>query len=75
MGKTFSWVLMLVAFLLLEDAGWSQCAMCRTALESSTEGAAVAEGFRRGVLLLMAAPYTLLGTISYLVFRAYRNQR
>ena len=64
-------ILLVIAFAALEASGWAQCAMCRTALESSPEGQAIAGGFRKGILLLLAAPYAILGTISYVALRAY----
>ena len=42
----------ILTVLALEGTGWSQCAMCRTALENSPEGQAVAEGFRYGIIFL-----------------------
>ncbi len=61
-------------FLLLETSAWAQCAMCRTALESSAEGRAIAGGFRKGIVLLLAAPYLIFGTISYFAVRAYQKK-
>lgn len=63
----------LAAAILLETSAFGQCAMCRTALENSEEGKALAGSFRHGILLLMAAPYALLGTIGLVVFRAHRK--
>ena len=60
--------------LLLEGTGWSQCAMCRTALQNSPEGQAIAEGFRQGILFLLAAPYAILGGIAIGVIRAFRKK-
>ena len=55
--------------LLFEGTGWSQCAMCRTALQNSPEGRAVAEGFRYGIIFLLAAPYAIAGSIAVGVVR------
>jgi hypothetical protein len=49
--------------------------MCRTALESSAEGQAIAGGFRKGIVVLLAAPYAIFGTISFAVYRAYRKKK
>ena len=59
--------------LALEATAWSQCAMCRTALENSPEGQAMAEGFRKGIILLLAAPYAILGAIGIGVIRWWKN--
>ena len=65
----------IAAMLTMEGTGWSQCAMCRTALESSVEGQQIAEGFRQGIIFLLAAPYAIIGGISYAVFKAHRNRQ
>ena len=63
--KKISMVVAIVAaFLVFEGTGWSQCAMCRTALQNSPEGQAIAEGFRYGIVFLLAAPYAILGSIA-----------
>jgi len=59
------------AVVILEGTGWSQCAMCRTALENSPEGQAVAQGFRYGIIFLLAAPYAILGSIAIGVVKAF----
>lgn len=51
----------------------AQCAMCRTALESP-EGRKMASAFRRGILVLGAAPVLAVSTIGYLVVRSRRRQ-
>ena len=48
--------------------------MCRTALENSVEGQQIAEGFRHGVIFLLAAPYAILGSITYGVARAFKKR-
>jgi len=61
----------LVAILALEGTGWSQCAMCRTALANSPEGQAVAQGFNQGIIFLLAAPYAIIGSVAVGVIRAF----
>lgn len=58
----------------LEPTGWSQCAMCRTALENSVEGQQIAQGFRQGIIFLLAAPYAIIGGFSYALFKAFRKR-
>ena len=48
--------------------------MCRTALEGSPEGRAMAEGFQYGILFLLAAPYAILGSVGIGLLRAYRKK-
>jgi hypothetical protein len=61
--------------ILLEAPVWAQCAMCRTALESSPEGKVLASSFAQGILMMLFLPYIIFGTISYAVYRAYRNKQ
>jgi hypothetical protein len=61
-------------FSLLSVSGWAQCVMCGTALASSPEGRALAAGFRYGIGILMVAPYLILGSIGYAIYRAFRKR-
>lgn len=67
----------LLAFVIvaLEMPAWSQCAMCRTALESSPEGKFLASSFAQGILLMLFLPYAIFGTIAFAVYRAYRKKQ
>jgi hypothetical protein len=52
---------------------WAQgCALCRTALEASPEGQAIAGGLARGILLLLILPYMLAAILGFMMYRAYR---
>ena len=48
----------------------AQCAMCRAVLESGEDQSA-AEGINDGIMFLMAVPYILVGTISYIIYRKF----
>ncbi|MBI4472098.1 MAG: hypothetical protein HY646_05480 [Acidobacteria bacterium] len=72
LAKQFTMAMLAIAVILVFDAtSWAQCSMCRTALESSVEGQALVGGFRKGIVLLIAAPYAIFGMISIAVYRAY----
>jgi hypothetical protein len=47
----------------------AQCAMCRTALTNSPEGQGLAPEFNRAILLMIAAPYVVFGTVGLVAFR------
>ena len=74
-NKIRSLAMLFGVFGLLEVSGWAQCIMCSTALASSPEGQALAGSFRYGIGVLLVAPYIILGSIGYAVFRAYRKKR
>ena len=73
-NKIRSVSMLMVAFGILQVSGWAQCIMCSTALASSPEGQALAGSFRYGIGVLLVAPYIILGSIGYAVFRAYRKK-
>jgi hypothetical protein len=61
-----------VALLASAESVAAQCAMCRTAL-SSPEGRLLAGAIRRGILVLLAAPFLLFGAVAVLAIRARRR--
>jgi hypothetical protein len=73
-NKIRSAAMLAVVFGILQVSGWAQCIMCSTALASSPEGQALAGSFRYGIGILLVAPYIILGSIGYAVFRAYRKR-
>ena len=66
-------VLVLGALALLLAAAVApaaaQCVMCKTALTDSPEGRAINQTFNRAILLMLVAPYALVGTLMATVFR------
>jgi hypothetical protein len=63
------------SMFLLQTSGWAQgCAMCRTALENSPEGKALAGTFNYAILFLMGMPYALFGAVGFAIYRAYRQR-
>ena len=68
-------LLVVLVLMVATPSAWAQgCAMCKTALENSPEGKAVAESFNYGILFLMGVPYAMFGTAGVFVFRAYRRR-
>ena len=67
-------ILVVSVMAFLAASGWAQgCAMCKTALEQSPEGRAMARSFDYGILFLMGIPYFMFGTAGIAVYRAYRR--
>jgi hypothetical protein len=48
---------------------FAQCALCRAALESSEEGQAMAGKLNRAILLLLAAPLGVAGSVAAAMLR------
>jgi hypothetical protein len=64
------------SMFLLQTSGWAQgCAMCRTALENSPEGKALAGTFNYAILFLMGMPYALFGAVGFGIYRAFRQRK
>ena len=51
----------------------AQCAMCRTALESSEQGQAMAVQFNRGILFMLGAPFSVAAGIGIAMVRSRRR--
>lgn len=67
-------VIVIVIILLISTTNLdAQCAMCRAALESSTDNSA-AEAINDGIVYLMAFPYLLMGGLGYIIYRRFRKQ-
>jgi hypothetical protein len=66
-------VAMLALLAFVPDTALAQCAMCRRALQSP-EGQQMVAAFRSGILVLLAAPFSLLGVIAALVVRMQRKR-
>ena len=73
--KTLAACVAIVATLLwLPDSASAQCAMCRRALQSP-EGQQMVAAFRSGILVLLAAPFSLVGVIAALVVKMQRRRQ
>lgn len=53
----------------------AQCAMCRTALEGSEQGRAMAAQFNRGILFMLGAPFTVAIGIAAAMIRSRRRHQ
>ena len=75
MGRTSTLAVLAVtaAIVLAPDAVWAQCAMCRSALQSP-EGQHMAAAFRSGILVLLAAPFSLVAVVATLIVRMARRR-
>ena len=72
--KLFFLVLMLIFIQWDADA---QCAMCRTAVESTVSNGRsnIATGLNTGILYLLTAPYLLVGAVAWLWFRQSKQEQ
>lgn len=68
---------LLILLLLSSSASYSQCAMCKSSVESNAkvEVTKRAEGLNTGILYLMALPYILFGVLGYLWYKNSKKAR
>ena len=74
--KIFS-VLMLTLLLALSAplSLEAQCPMCKMAAESNLEeGGSAGKGLNKGILLMFAMPYVLVGTIGFIWYKNRRKE-
>lgn len=62
--------LLLALPLAQPGAAAAQCAMCKTALTNSEEGRWMSRQFNQAILVMMFAPYLLMGAGAAYLFRA-----
>jgi len=67
-AKTLAPAAILIAMLLMPTIASAQCAMCRRALQSP-EGQRMVAAFQGGIVVLLAAPFSLLGVVAMLVLK------
>ena len=74
MGPAARVVLVLLLVALLLPALAAACPLCKEA-EADTPGgsASLARGFYYSILLMIAAPWTAVGTVAFLIFRKRRS--
>ena len=62
-----------VAIFAIAVPADAQCMMCRRALQSP-EGRQMIAAFRSGILVLLAAPFAVFGTVATLAIRQFRRK-
>jgi hypothetical protein len=72
--KAKSFKLLLFTYCLMPIVSFSQCAMCRAALESSGNKTK-AEAVNDGIVFLMAVPYILVAIIGFVIYSMYYKKK
>ena len=73
MRTGFALLLVVVGCLVVVPSLDAQCAMCRTALERSEQGQAMAVQFNRGIVFLLGAPFSVAAGIGMAMVRSRRR--
>lgn len=58
--------------LALAGPGFAQCAMCKAAIENSTDAAAASKGLNLAALVLLVPPVSIFAGLFGVIYR-YRN--
>lgn len=66
---TFAALALAVHFLASPGPAAAQCVMCKAALTDSAEGRAVSEEFNLAILVMLFAPYAVLGSLGAILMR------
>lgn len=74
MGRASTVAAIMILAILLPVPAPAQCAMCRRALQSP-EGQQMVAAFRSGIVILLAAPFSLVAVIGALIVRMQRRRR
>ncbi len=65
---------LIISFLSL--SAYSQCAMCKAAVESNANGGdSMAAGLNSGIIYLMFIPYLLVGGVAFLIYKNKKKQK
>lgn len=74
--KKWGWTLVTVLLVGIGPDVLAQCAMCRAAVESTVSNgrSVIASDLNFGILYLLAAPYLIVATISYLWYRTSKKE-
>ena len=72
--KVRSITFLFIPFLFNSFEASSQCAMCRAQLESMEDNS-MAEGINDGIIILMAAPYILVGILGFIIYRKFFKKK
>jgi len=69
-------IILFVFFIVIQLSVYSQCAMCRAALETDLQsGGSAGAGINNGILYLILFPYLLFGTVGYIIYRHYKKNK
>jgi hypothetical protein len=70
--NAIKWILTALVFWSVLQDSFSQCVMCRSAIEGDKDAA---EGFNSGIVYLMIIPYVFLAGTLYYVIRQRKRRK
>lgn len=74
--RGFIFLAITLAFVLIADATYAQCSMCKAVLESNMESgeSTLANGINDGIVYLMIFPYLLAIVVGFLLYKHMKKQ-
>ena len=74
--NVLKYILLFILLVGIKISVFSQCAMCRAALESDLQsGGSVGKGINHGIIYLMVVPYLIIATVGYFVYKHYKKNK
>jgi hypothetical protein len=76
LGKIVVIVSSIILFVILSQDTFAQCAMCRATVENNVSSgeSSIGAGLNKGILFLLATPYTIFCVIAILWYRNSRKE-
>ena len=69
-------ILLLFVCVAIQISAFSQCAMCRAALETDLKsGGSAGAGINNGIIYLMFFPYLLIAVVGFIIYRHYQKNK
>lgn len=77
MKRLKKFVLLVIAFVMVQGVSFAQCAMCRATVENNVSNGdtTVGAGLNMGILYLLAAPYTIAMVIGILWYKNAKKRK
>ena len=73
--KIITVIILFFSVFLLAPETRAQCPMCKMSAESNLKsGGTAGKGLNKGILYMLALPYTLVGTLGYIWWRNNRRK-
>ena len=74
--RGFIFLAITFSFVLIADATYAQCSMCKAVLESNMESgeSTLANGINDGIVYLMIFPYLLAIVVGFLLYKHMKKQ-
>lgn len=76
-SKIFLLTFLVVSLIIVCDASFAQCAMCKSNLEMARKdgGTQVGNTLNNGILYLLVLPYAIAGVFGFIYYKKYKEKK